>query len=87
MTRVEGWRVHSSRRAWQRHGLAIGKPELAKAESQIWGGFAEWIADRPNMRSVYFVKIKRRKVPVIFNVRSGTIVTILPRGVREIVRA
>lgn len=75
-------RVHAARRAWQRCGLAVAKPDLLEAERQIWSGEAVWVSDGirgPHLCQIYSVRLKGKRVPVVFNISLETIVTVLPR--------
>jgi hypothetical protein len=83
MNHVDAARWHTSKRLWQRFGLAMGIPELKKLEAEIVAGRAQWLADqRKNMRSVYKLRVHRddrtREIVAVFDVHLWAVVTVLP---------
>lgn len=77
---------HAMRRAWQRYGLAVALADLRAAERRIWAGDADWLCDCADMQQAFRVRLKERRVVVIFSIPLGVIVTVLPSAawVREL---
>ena len=79
-------RIHTIRRAGERHGVSLSAADVARFEAMIRSGRdgpeCVWVREfyRPDRR-LYAVRFAFRWLPVVFDVHSRVIVTVLPRRV------
>lgn len=75
---------HAKRRAAERHGMNLNKFDLKSARSQIQSGQAKFIERKSLRVTVWVVALQGKEVPVLYDKKSHSIVTVLPTDAREL---
>ncbi|MFQ5774016.1 MAG: hypothetical protein ACE5GS_05835 [Kiloniellaceae bacterium] len=76
-------RRHALRRAWQRLGLALARPDLRAIERRVADGEAALVRRHDDGRAVYRARWRNRPVYVVYDHDLGCAVTFLPKGWAE----
>lgn len=78
---------HAAGRALERYGVRLSLEDVAHAGRRIRRGCHTAVPLRPDRRHpdrrYYFVLVKGAWLPVVFDERTGTVVTVLPQCVRD----
>lgn len=81
-------RRHAQHRFWQRYGVALGEPDVARLERQIADGRARLLGEPRAGGRAWLVRYRGVKAIAVFSDELGCIVTFLPKwAMKEFVGA
>jgi hypothetical protein len=78
-SKAEKQRRHARRRAFERYALDLHQDAQASIVRAIEGGEARFISRQSQRVSVWEVKHEGRRLPVVYDRKRKTIVTVLPQ--------